>query len=61
MEEMKRSKFYNYPQPEEGPKTSWAFKPGTNPVVKGVPLLAVASLWVPHLIPSIPLPLNPHT
>jgi len=31
--------FYGYPEPKKGPETSYSPEPGTNPIVKGLPLV----------------------
>lgn len=38
--------FYGYPAPKEGPDFSYSPKPGTNPVVRGIPLVIAGSAAV---------------
>jgi len=38
-------KFYNYPTPREGPNISYYNPDKSNPIVRGLPLLIVASAY----------------
>ena len=40
------SAFRGYPIPKEGPDTGYVSKPGSNPILRGIPLAIAASAWV---------------
>lgn len=45
--------FADYPEPEEGPDTGYAPTVGSNPVLRGIPLLLGGNLYVNSLsLPS---------
>lgn len=42
--------FYGYPEPKEGPDTDYVVKPGSNPVLRGIPLAIAGSACVKSTI-----------
>lgn len=45
-----KGNFYGYPEPKEGPDTGYTRKPGSNPIVRGIPLAIAGSLCVRFML-----------